>query len=71
MNCAALCEDSRTRDELGLELRPLSETLADTVRWLVEVGHLTHAKCAASRRDERQYRGGGRLTTQLRPALDR
>jgi nucleoside-diphosphate-sugar epimerase len=40
MNCAARCDDSGTRDEFGLEPRPLSETFADTVRWLVEVGRL-------------------------------
>jgi dihydroflavonol-4-reductase len=41
MNCAARCDDSKTRSEFALEPRPLRETLADTVRWLVEVGHLT------------------------------
>jgi dihydroflavonol-4-reductase len=41
MNCAARCDDSKTRSELGLEARPLRETLADTVRWLVEVGRLS------------------------------
>jgi dihydroflavonol-4-reductase len=41
MNCAARCDDSNTRSELGIEARPHRETLADTVRWLVEVGHLT------------------------------
>ncbi len=41
MNCAAHCDDSKTRNELGLEPRPLRETLTDTVRWLVEVGHLS------------------------------
>jgi dihydroflavonol-4-reductase len=41
MNCAARCDDSKTRSELGLEPRPLQETLADTVRWLVEAGRLT------------------------------
>ncbi len=41
MNRAARCDDSKTRDEFGLEPRPLRETIADTVRWLVEVGHLT------------------------------
>lgn len=41
MNCAARCDDSQTRSELGVEPRPLRDTLADTVRWLVEVGHLT------------------------------
>ena len=41
MNCAARCDDSETRSELAFEPRPLRDTLADTVRWLVEVGHLT------------------------------
>ena len=41
MNCAARCDDSTTRDEFGLEPRPLSETFADTVRWLLASGHLT------------------------------
>jgi nucleoside-diphosphate-sugar epimerase len=41
MNCAARCDDSKTRGELGFKPRPLRETFADTVRWLVEVGHLT------------------------------
>jgi nucleoside-diphosphate-sugar epimerase len=41
MNCAARCDDSKTRTEFALEPRPLRETLADTIRWLVEVGRLT------------------------------
>jgi dihydroflavonol-4-reductase len=41
MNCAARCDDSKTRSEFALEPRPLRETLADTVRWLHEGGHLT------------------------------
>ncbi len=41
MNCDARCDDSKTRDELQLEPRPLRETFVDTVHWLVEVGHLT------------------------------
>ena len=41
MNCAARCDDSKTRSELALEPRPLQETFVDTVRWLVEVGRLT------------------------------
>jgi hypothetical protein len=32
---------SKTRSEFALEPRPVRETLADTVRWLVEVGQLT------------------------------
>jgi dihydroflavonol-4-reductase len=41
MNCDARCDDSKTRDELRLESRPLRETFVDTVQWLVEVGHVT------------------------------
>jgi dihydroflavonol-4-reductase len=41
MNCAARCDDSKTRSQFALQPRPLRETLGDTVRWLVEVGHLT------------------------------
>jgi len=41
LNCNARCDDSKTRRDLGLEPRPLRETFADTVRWLVEVGRLT------------------------------
>jgi nucleoside-diphosphate-sugar epimerase len=41
MNQAARCDDSATRHDLDIEPRPLHETLADTIHWLVEVGHLT------------------------------
>jgi len=41
VNCDAHCDDSKTRDDLQLGPRPLRETFADTVRWLVETGHLT------------------------------
>ena len=41
LNCDAHCDDSKTRDELRLQPRPLEETFADTVHWLVEGGHLT------------------------------
>jgi dihydroflavonol-4-reductase len=41
VNCDARCDDSKTRDELQLEPRPLRETFADTVHWLAEAGHLT------------------------------
>ncbi len=41
MNCDAQCDDSKTRNEFHLEPRPLQETFADTVRWLVQAGHLT------------------------------
>jgi nucleoside-diphosphate-sugar epimerase len=38
---ATRCDDSRARQELGIEPRPLAETLRDTVRWLHQAGHLT------------------------------
>ena len=41
VNCDARCDDSKTRDELQFEPRPLRETFADTVHWLAETGHLT------------------------------
>jgi nucleoside-diphosphate-sugar epimerase len=41
LNTAARCDDSATRSELGVEPRPLAETFADTVRWLVSVGELS------------------------------
>jgi dihydroflavonol-4-reductase len=44
MNCAARCDDSKTRSELGLQPRPLRETMTDTVHWLAEVGHITPAQ---------------------------
>src|SRR5262245_10200123 len=44
MTCPARCDDSMTRSELVLEPRPLRETFVDTVRWLVEVGHISPAE---------------------------
>jgi len=41
VNCDARCDDSKTRDELQVEPRPLRETFADTVHWLAEAGQLT------------------------------
>jgi nucleoside-diphosphate-sugar epimerase len=41
INCAARCDATKARDELGFEPRPLRDTFADTVRWLVDTGQLT------------------------------
>ena len=41
VNCDARCDDSKTREDLQLEPRPLRETFADTVHWLAEAGHLS------------------------------
>jgi nucleoside-diphosphate-sugar epimerase len=37
-------DDAATLDTLGLTLRPLEESLTDTVRWLVAAGHLRPSK---------------------------
>jgi hypothetical protein len=44
MNCDARCDDSKTRAEFHVEPRPLRDTRADTVCWLVEVGTSPDAK---------------------------
>jgi hypothetical protein len=49
MKCAARYDDSNTGSELGLAPRPLRDTLTDTVRWLVDSGHLSAPKQASSR----------------------
>ena len=41
VNCAARCDGSRVREDLGLEPRSIEETFADTVLWLLEAGHIT------------------------------
>jgi len=33
-------DDSAARKEFGIEPRPLAQTLADTIRWMVDSGHL-------------------------------
>lgn len=37
-------DDSALLDTLDLKLRPVEESLADTIRWLVRTGHLAPAK---------------------------
>jgi dihydroflavonol-4-reductase len=39
--CANRCDDTKTRQELGVAPRDLRVTLADSVRWLVEQGHIS------------------------------
>lgn len=38
---ATRCDDSRARQDFGIQPRPLEETYRDTVRWLYRGGHLT------------------------------
>lgn len=35
------CDDSRARDEFGIQPHPLTETYRDTIRWLHQTGQLT------------------------------
>ena len=39
--CAARTDDTRTRTELGVAPLDLQVTLADSVRWLLEQGHIS------------------------------
>ena len=35
-----VCDDNKLREDLALQYRPLEETLADTVRWMADSGHV-------------------------------
>jgi nucleoside-diphosphate-sugar epimerase len=41
VNCSARCDASEALAELGFDPRPVRDTFADTVRWLVDTGQLT------------------------------
>jgi hypothetical protein len=41
IRCAARFDDTRTRTELGVAPRDIQVTLADSVRWLFEQGHIS------------------------------
>ena len=41
VRCAARSDDTRTRTELGVPPRDIQVTLADSVRWLFERGHIS------------------------------
>jgi hypothetical protein len=40
-------DDTGTRQELAVQRRELDQTLADTVRWLAEQGHVTARQAGA------------------------
>ncbi|MFI5908096.1 NAD-dependent epimerase/dehydratase family protein [Dactylosporangium sp. NPDC051541] len=44
---ATRCDDTRARDELGVEPRSLIETYGDTIRWLHRTGRLTDSQAGA------------------------
>jgi dihydroflavonol-4-reductase len=41
IGCAAQCDEARMREDLGVDPRPIEETFADTVRWLLDAGHVS------------------------------
>ena len=41
IGCANRVDASETTRQLGVTARPLAESLQDTVRWLVEAGHVS------------------------------
>ena len=62
--CANRCDDTTTRQELGVVPRDLLVTLADSVRWLVQQGHITDREAgmlATNLDDELQPVGAGEL----------
>lgn len=44
MTSSPRCDDSATMEELGVEVRAVAETLADSIRWLIAEGHIDAAK---------------------------
>jgi len=39
-NLGHRCDDSATRNDFGIEPRPLAETMADTIRWMAQQGYI-------------------------------
>jgi hypothetical protein len=48
-----MSDDSRTVSELGVTPRDLRVTLADTVQWLADQGHLPMARAASGSSGDR------------------
>ena len=48
---ATRCDDSRARQELGVQPRPLVETYRDAVRWLHRAGHVSARQAGAATAD--------------------
>jgi nucleoside-diphosphate-sugar epimerase len=46
------CDDQHTHEDLGIAFRPIRETLADSIRWLISIGEVP-AELAPALRDER------------------
>ena len=46
------CDDQYTHEDLGIAFRPIRETLADSIRWLISIGEVP-AELAPALCDER------------------
>ncbi len=44
MTSAPRCDDRATVEELGVDVRPVADTMADSVRWLIATGHIDAAR---------------------------
>ncbi len=44
MTAAPRCDDRATLDELGVAVRPVADTMADSVRWLIDAGYIDASK---------------------------
>lgn len=44
MTSAPRCDDRATVEELGVDVRPIADTMADSVRWLIATGHIDAAR---------------------------
>lgn len=44
MTSAPRCDDRATVEELGIDVRPVADTMADSVRWLIATGHIDAAR---------------------------
>lgn len=68
-------DDAATFDALDLTLRPVEESLADTIRWLAAAGHLSPAKAGrlapGPAPEKEQHMGRNRLQTVIGPAVER
>jgi nucleoside-diphosphate-sugar epimerase len=47
------CDDSRAREEFGIQPRPLAETYRDTIRWLHQTGQITASQAGHATSAER------------------
>lgn len=47
MTSSPRCDDRVTLAELGVDVRPVADTMADSVRWLIAEGHIDASRAPA------------------------